>query len=89
MVKDIGRLYKYNRPKQSTPTLRKPVLSSSTAHASPESNSKGTSISSKLDNKYITKNQNKNNTSNTYYTHSCATPQKKVTVFWSHLQPTV
>ena len=64
MVKDIGRLYKYNRPKKSTPTYKKPVLSSSAAHASSESNSTGTSISYQLDNKYITTNQDKNNTSN-------------------------
>ena len=62
MVKDIGRLYKYNRQNKSTPTFNKPVLSYSAAHASSASNSTGTSIPSQLDNKDITKNQNKNNT---------------------------
>ena len=74
MVKDIGRLYKYNRPKQSTPTFNKPVLSSLAAHASSKSNSTGTSISYQLDNKDMTKNQNKNNTSNTDDIYSCVTP---------------
>ena len=77
MVKDIGRLYKYNLPKQSTPTFKKPVLSSSAAHASSASNLKRTSISSQLDNKYITTNQNNKNTSNTYDIHSCVTQQKQ------------
>ena len=31
---------------------------------------------SRLDNKHITTNQNKNNISNTYDIHSCVTPQK-------------
>ena len=64
MVKDTGCVYKYKRPKQSTPTLKKPVLSYSAAHASSASNSTGTSILSQLDNKDITIYQNKNNTSN-------------------------
>ena len=89
MVKDIGRLYIYNRPKQYTPTFKKPVLSSSAAHASSENNLIGTSISSQLDHKDITKNQNKNNTSNTDDIHSCVTPQKQITVFRPHLQPLI
>ena len=56
MFKDSGRLYKYNRPKQSTPTFNKPILSSSADHAPSASNSTGTSILSQLDNKYITIN---------------------------------
>ena len=80
MVKDIGRLYKYNQPKQSTPTLKKPVLSSSADHASSASNSTGTSILSQLDNKDITTDQNKNNTSNTDDIHSCVTRQNNYSV---------
>ena len=34
-------------------------------------------MSSHLDNKDITTNQNKNNTSNTYDIHSCVTPWKQ------------
>ena len=49
----------------------------STANASSTSNSTGTYISSQLDNKDITKNQNKNNTSNTDDIHSCITPREK------------
>ena len=78
MVKEIGRLYKYNQLKQSTPTFKKPVLSSSAAHASSASNLTGTSISSQLDNKDITTNQNKNNTSNKDDKHSCVTPKKQL-----------
>ena len=76
MGKYIGRLYKNNRPKLSPPTPKKPVLSSSAAHASSECNSAQTSISSKLDNKDITTNRNRNNTSNTDDIHLCVTPRK-------------
>ena len=34
MGKEIGRSYKYNRPKSSSLTLNKPVLSSSAHHTS-------------------------------------------------------
>ena len=77
MGKEIGRLCKNNRSKISTPTLKIPVLSFSDAHASSASNLKATSISSQLDNKDITTNQNRNNTSNTDDIHSCVTPQKQ------------
>ena len=80
MGKEIGRSFKYNRPKISTPTLKKPVLSSSAFHTSSASNSTRTSISSQLDNTYITKNQNNNNTSNTDEIHSCVTSQKNYSV---------
>ena len=77
MVKDISRIYKNNWSKLSTPTLKKPDLSSSAAYASSASNSTGRSISSQLDNKDITKNQNMNITSNIDDIHSCVTPRKK------------
>ena len=77
MVKDIGRLFKYNRPKQSTPTIKKYVLLSSDNHTESASNSTETSISYQLDNKCITTNQNSNNTSNTDDIHSCVTPQNQ------------
>ena len=77
MVKDIGRLYKYNQPNQYTPTSKKPVLSSSDAHSSSASNLTGTFISSELNNKGSTTNKNKNNTSMTYDTHSCVTQLKQ------------
>ena len=78
MVKDIGCLYKYNWPKKSTPTFKKPVLSYSAAHASSASNSTGTSISSQLDNKEITTDQNRKNNSNIDDIQSCVTPRKKL-----------
>ena len=34
MGKDIGRSFKYNRPKSSSPTLKKSVLSSTANHTS-------------------------------------------------------
>ena len=77
MVKDIGRLNKYNRPKQSTPTFKRPVLSYSAAHASSASNLTGTFVSSQIDNKDSTTNKNKNNISNTYDIHSFVTPLKQ------------
>ena len=70
MGKEIGRSYKYNRSKISTPTLKKPVLSSSAAHTSSSSNPIPKSISSQCDNKDNTTNQNKNNTSHIYDIHS-------------------
>ena len=79
---------KYNRSKLSTPILNKPVLLSSAAHTSSESNSTGTSILSQLDNKDITTNQNNNNTSNTHDIHWCVSPPKK-TVFRPHLRPLI
>ena len=75
--KEIGCFFKYNQSKLSTPTLKKPVLSSSAAHASYASNLKRKSISTQLDNKDIFTNQNKNKTSNTDDIHSCVTPREK------------
>ena len=58
MGKDIGRYYKYNRSKISTPTLKKPVLSSSANHTSYKTNLKRTIISSQLENEDSTAIQN-------------------------------
>ena len=90
MGQEIVHFYKNNQSKRSTPTLKKPVLSSSDSHASPASNLKQTFISSRLDNKHIITNQNNNNTSNTEYIQSCVTPQKKnYSVQATHLQPLI
>ena len=51
MGKDIFRLYKNNRSKLSTTTLKKYGLSSSASHKSYASYSKQTSLLSRLDNK--------------------------------------
>ena len=77
MGKYIVHLLKKYQSKLSTPTPKKPVLSSSAAHASSTSNSTGTIILSQLDNKDITTNQNMNNTSNTYGIHSGVTQLKE------------
>ena len=76
MGKEICRSWKYNRSKISTPTLNKPVLSSSADHTSSASNLTRTLISSHLDTKDSTANKKKNNTSNTDDIQSCVTPQK-------------
>ena len=76
MFKEIFRLYNHNQTKKSTPTFKKPIQSSSATHVSPASNLTGTSISSKLDNRDITTDQNNNNTSNTDEIHSCVTTRK-------------
>ena len=56
---------------------KKPVLSSLAAHTSSASNLTRLSISSQLDNKYITTNQNNNNTPSIYDIHSCVTQRKQ------------
>ena len=85
--KEIGRSFKYNRSKISTPTLKKPVLSSSAAHTLYAINSTGTSIPYQLDNRDITTNQNNNNTSNIYDIHSCVTPRKNYSVQTTSTHP--
>ena len=69
--------FKNKQSKISTQTPNKPVLSSSTSHTSSASNLTRTSTSYQIDNKDITTNQNKNNTSNTDDIHSCVTPHKQ------------
>ena len=77
MGTEIGRSFKYNWSKMSIPTLKKPVLSYSTAHTSSAGSLTQTFISSHLDNKYSTEIQNKKNTSNTDDIHSCVLSQKQ------------
>ena len=77
MGKDIGHFSKYNRSKISPPTLKKPRLSFSAAHTSSASNLERIYISSQLDKKDITTNQDKNKTSNIDDIHSCVTPRKQ------------
>ena len=74
--KDIGSSYKYNRSQISSPTLKKPVLSSSANHTSYTTTSTPTIMSHQLQHKDSTSIQNTVNISNTYDTHSCVTPQK-------------
>ena len=77
MGKDIGHSYKYNQSKISTPTLKKPVLSSSSNHTSYTTSLSQTSISSQLKNKDSNAIQNTSEISNTDEIHSCVTPQKQ------------
>ena len=76
MGKEIGCSFKYNRSRISTPTLKKPFLSSIATDTSSGSNSTRTFISFHFDNEGIIAIYNNNNTSNTYETHSCVTQQK-------------
>ena len=76
MGKDIVRYFKYNRSKISSPTLKKPVLSSSANHTSYTTNFTPTIISHQLQHKDSTSIQNTVNISNTDDIHSCVTPRK-------------
>ena len=58
MGKEIFRSFKYNRSKIPTPTLKKPVISSSANHKSYTTNLTRNIISSKLENEDITEIQN-------------------------------
>ena len=77
MGKVIGRSYKYNRTKKSTPTLKKPVLSSSEHHTSYTTTSSRTIISYQLEHKDSTAIQKTPDISNTDGIHSCVTPRKQ------------
>ena len=77
MGKDIGRSYKYNWSKISTPTLKKPVLSSSANHTSCITISNPPIASHPRQHKGGTSNQDKVNISNTDDIHSCVTPWKQ------------
>ena len=77
MVKEIDRSYKNYRSKISTPTLKKPVLSSSANHTSYTTNSTPTIMSYQLQHKDSTSIQNTVDVSNTDDIHSCLTLQKQ------------
>ena len=74
MGKGNFRSFEYNRSKISTPTLKKPVLSSSENHASYTTNSTRTIISYQLENKDSTAIQNTSDILNTDDIHFCVTP---------------
>ena len=76
MGKDIGRFYKHNRPKSSSPTLKKPVLSSSANHTSCIIILNPPIMSHPRQHKGSASNQDKVNISNTDEIHSCVTPKR-------------
>ena len=76
MGKDIGRFYKHNRPKSSSPTLKKPVLLSSANHISCITISNQPVTSHPCQHKGSASNQDKVNISNTDDIHSCVTPKR-------------
>ena len=79
MGKEIGRFYKHKRPKTSSPTLKKPILSSSANHIPYTTNSNPSIMSHQLQHKESTSIQNKVNISNTDDIQSCVTPRKQNT----------
>ena len=76
MGKEIGRYFKYNRPKSSSPTLKKPVLSSSAHHTSCITISNQPVTSHPCKYKGSAFNQDKVNISNIDDIHSCVTPKR-------------
>ena len=76
MGKDIGCFYKHNRPKSSSPTLKKPVLSSSANHTSCITISNPPITSHPRQHKGSASNQDKVNIINTDDIHSCVTPKR-------------
>ena len=76
MGKDIGRSFKYNRPKSSSPTLKKPVLSYTANHTSCITISNPSITSHPRQHKGSASNQDKVNISNTDDIHSCVTPKR-------------
>ena len=77
MGKEIGRAYKYNQSKISSPTLKKPVLLSSANHTSYTTNLTPTIMYQQLQHKYKYAIQNTANTSNAHDIQSCVTPRKQ------------
>ena len=77
MNKDIGRSYKYNWSTISTPTVKKPVLSSSSNYTPCTTSLSQTIISYQLENKESTAIQNTSDISNTDYIQSCLTPREQ------------
>ena len=75
MGKEIGRSFKYKRPKSSSPTLKKPVLSSTANHTSCITVSNKLVTSQPFQHKGSAPNQDKINISNTDDIHSCETPK--------------
>ena len=76
MGKDIGISYKYNRPKSSSPTLKKPVLSYSENHTSCITIPNQPITSHPRQHKGSASNQDKVNISYTDDIHSCVTPKR-------------
>ena len=75
MGKDIGRYFKYNQPKSSNPTLKKPILSSSANHTSCITIINPPITSHPHQHKGSASNQYKVNISNIDDIHSCVTPK--------------
>ena len=75
MGKEIGRSFKYNRPKSSSLTLKKPILPSTANHTSCITISNQPVTSHPCQHKGTAFNQDKVNISNTDDIHSCVTPK--------------
>ena len=75
MGKEIGRSFKYNRPKSSSLTLKKPVLSSTANHTLCITISNQPVTSQPFQHQGTAPNRDKVNISNTDDIHSCVTPK--------------
>ena len=89
MDKEISRSYKYNRSKISSPTLKKPVLSSSENHTSYTTSLSQTFISSQLENEDSITIQNTSDILNTEISAPVQHPKNRVSVFRPHIHPLV
>ena len=87
MGKGIGRSFKYNRSKISTPTLKKSVLSSSANHTAYTTSLSQTIISSQLKNKENTAIQKTSDISNTDDIQYYVTPRKQNISFQATYKP--
>ena len=76
MGKDIGCSFKYNRPKSSSPTMKKPVLSSTANHTACITISNPPITSHPRQHKGSASNQDNVNISNKDDIHSCVTPKR-------------
>ena len=94
MGKDVGRSFKYKRPKSSSTTLKKPVLSSTANHTSCITVSNQPVTSQPCQHKGSASNQDKVNISYTDDIHSCVTPKRnnisvQATSIPPHLTPLI
>ena len=76
MGNEIGRSFKYNRPKSSSLTLKKPLLSSTANHTSCITDSNQPVTSQPCQHTGSAPNQDRINISNIDDIHSCVTPKR-------------
>ena len=80
MGKEIGRSFKYNRTKISSPTLKKPVLSSSANHTSYTTNSTPTFCRIKFNSRTVLPFKTNKHLKYRWYPLLLNTPEKNISV---------